>query len=159
MRFLFILSFCCVARLAGGEQEISLTLDPAEMEQAKQAVFGSPSMSPSVAGMAAPEATATEQRWLQAMAAAGTDMMSVMLLALLQELNPRATMSACAADYAAALELHRLAAAGNTVACQQLATAFRTGVLPSGLLFLRCGELAEKMSHRAVFYQSTHPNK
>ena len=155
MRTFALWMFCWGAApaLFAGQGD-SLTLDPKEMERMKQAVFGG-----GVANVAeeSPAASAVEespeQRWCRAMAAAGTEMMPVLLLALLQELNPRADMGRCAADYAAALQLHRLAAAGNAEACTQLAVGLRTGVLPSGLLIMRSGVLADEMTRRALMFQ------
>lgn len=119
----------------------SITLDPAEMEAAYKRVFGQgvlPQEAPAEA--AETSAPGVEERWLQAMEAAGTDMMPVLLLSLLSELNPQAPMATHAELYAAALALHRKAAAGNSQACEELALSLETAVLPGELrLFVSPG--------------------
>ena len=118
----------------------SITLDPAELEAAKQRVFGTGGLTTQPQ-----EASPPEQRWLQAMAAAGTDMQPVLLLALLQELNPQTPLAANPEAYAAALTLHREASAGKTAACTELALSLRCGVLAGGLFILRSEALAARV--------------
>ena len=117
----------------------SITLDPAELEAAKQRVFGTGGLTHQRV------ASPPEQRWLQAMAAAGTDMQPVLLLALLQELNPQTPLSANPEAYASALTLHREASAGKTSACTELALSLRCGVLAGGLFILRSEALADRV--------------
>ena len=117
----------------------SITLDPAELEAAKQRVFGTGGLTHQQ------EASLPEQRWLQAMAAAGTDMQAVLLLALLQELNPQTPLAANPEAYASALTLHREASAGKTAACTELALSLRCGVLAGGLFILRSEALADRV--------------
>lgn len=117
----------------------SITLNPAEMEAAKQRVFGSADLRQKE------ETTLPEQRWLQAMAAAGTDLQAVRLLALLQELNPQAPLAAKPEAYAEVLALHRRASSGNPAACAELAQSLRSGVLPGGLFILRSEALAARL--------------
>ena len=78
-----------------------LTLDPAVIEEAKRAVFGGESV---MTQDSAPAPAAAEQGdtalWQEAMDAAGTEMMPVLLLALLQRLNPHLPMQEHAARYA-----------------------------------------------------------
>lgn len=119
----------------------SITLDASEMERARQAVFGGD-------GMLQPAATPTEhpaERWSRAMAAAGTDLMPVLLLALLQELNPQLTMAEHPVIYAEALKLHRLAAEGDSSARALLAAFLESGMLPGGLIFVKDGQLARDL--------------
>ncbi len=115
-----------------------LTLDPAVMEEAKCAVFER--------GRAATVAVHTAaQQWQAAMDAAGTELLPVQLLALLQQLNPHMPMQEHPALYAEALRLHVLAAAGNKQARAVLILALETGHLPCGLLFLQDLPLAAKL--------------
>lgn len=120
----------------------TITLDAEEMERARRAVFGGD-------GAIQPAAVApTElpaERWTRAMAAAGTDYMPVLLLSLLQELNPHLPMAEHAAIYAEALQLHRLAAAGEPSARALLAAFLESGLLPGGLIFIKDGQLAGEL--------------
>ena len=122
-----------------------LTLDPAVMDAAKRAVFGGEGLvegaeppSPAEQGDAA--------LWQQAMDAAGTEMMPVLLLALLQRLNADKPMATHAALYADALRLHVLAAAGNKEARIQLAAALQVGMLLNGLRLICDAEKADALS-------------
>ncbi len=127
----------------------SLTLDPAEMELARRQVFGGAGITAAHEAGAAPAVPVTPgqapevERWQAAFAAAGTEMMPVLLLALLQDMNPTMSMAENAEAYAEALALHRKAAAGNTEACALLAEAFRAGRLNSGLKLPYSEQLAE----------------
>ncbi len=132
----------------------SLTLDPAEMELARRQVFGGAGISATHEEAAAPAHSAIPgqasevQRWQAAFASAGTDLMPVLLLALLQDMNPAMPMTANVEAYAEALALHRKAAAGNTEACIQLADAFRAGCLSSGLKLPYSEQLTEFVLRR-----------
>lgn len=132
----------------------SLTLDPAEMELARRQVFGGAGISAMHEQAAAPanpvvsEQPSEVKRWQAAFASAGTDLMPVLLLALLQDMNPTVPMAANVEAYAEALALHRKAAAGNTDACIQLADAFRVGCLNSGLKLPYSEQLAEFVLRR-----------
>lgn len=128
-----------------------LTLDPDMMEEAKRRVFGGEGY---VQSSPAPDDKDSRPmtdvaRWEAAMEAAGSEMHAVLLLALLQKLNPSKPMEAHAAAYAAALRLHVMAAAGNKEACLQLSMALSTGVLPCGLAVCADARLAEKCRARA----------
>ena len=136
----------------------SITLDPAEMEAAYQRVFGQgvvPKEEPAPADAAA---QGVEQRWLQAMQAAGTDLMPVLLLSLLSELNPQAPMATHAELYAAALELHRKAAAGNSQACEELALSLETAFLPGELRLFVSPGCAAALRQRAQYLQKMPTN-
>lgn len=105
-----------------------LTLDPAEMSRAWQAVSSG----------AAPAASLAADSWQEAMLQADAELSRVLLLAWLQEQNPLAPLAAYAADYAAAVGLHRSALAGQPAACAALAVAYRSGTL--GVLRLPASE-------------------
>jgi TPR repeat protein len=118
--------FCTVALGAASLAQASLlddsspvTLDPAEMSRAWQAVSSgsSPAVSPAA------------DSWQEAMLQADAELSRVLLLAWLQEQNPLRPLAAFAQDYAAALGLHRSALAGQPAACAALATAYRAGTL------------------------------
>lgn len=137
---------CCVGAAATVMGNESLTLDPQMMEEAKGRVFGG--AAPVAEGVDSPAATVPE-RWCAAMAAAGTELQPVLLLALLQELNEEKPMGAHAEAYAAALRLHTLAAAGNAQACAELAEALLSGQLRCGLRLFADSALAAKWRMRA----------
>ena len=142
---LLLLAAVAVAPMAGAAP---LTLDPAVIEEAKRAVFGGESV---MTQDSAPAPAAAEQGdtalWQEAMDAVGTEMMPVLLLALLQRLNSHLPMQEHAARYAEALRLHVLAAAGNKAARMELAAALSVGVLTNGLRVPCDAALAEKMKH------------
>ncbi len=138
-----LLCWLSLVALAGAQ---SITLDPEEMETIKRQVFGEGATLPERAPLP------LEQRWSQAMAAAGTDMQPVLLLALLQELNPQTPLTGNPSAYAAALKLHREAAAGNAEACEQLAQSLRCGILPGGLFILHSETLATRLLQHGRFF-------
>lgn len=119
-----------------------LTLDPAVMEEAKRVVFERGSATDAANAAVLPSVAA---QWQAAMDAAGTELLPVRLLALLQQLNPHIPMQEHPALYAEALRLHVLAAAGNKQARGVLSLALETGVLPCGLHFLQDLQLAAKL--------------
>ena len=146
------------------EQGGSITLDPAEMERMKQSVFGgsvvqapTPQAPEAIAPSPSP-ATAEEQRWLCAMESAG-DVQTILLLSVLQQLNPRLPMAEYPRLYAEALELHRSAAAGDPVAVANLAACLHSGALPNGLTFLRAEHLAQQLGQCVEEKISQTPNK
>ena len=137
--------FWGVLALAGSAvAEPPLTLDPAVMEEAKRAVFERGCATTAVAERVPQMQTIAEQ-WMAAMDAAGTELLPVRLLALLQSLNPGMPMQEHEELYAEALRLHVLAAAGNKQARAVLALAFETGRLPSGLCLMQNWQLAARM--------------
>lgn len=113
--------------------DTALTLDPAVMNEAKRAVFNGENALLPTKNVVQLQEDGDAVRWQQAMDAAGTELMPVRLLALLQQLNPDKPMAEHADAYAEALRLHVLAAAGNRTAKTQLATALKNGMLPCGL--------------------------
>lgn len=125
--------------------DMPLTLDPAVVDEVKRAVF---SGELATEGDKTAEATAVQgdsALWQAAMDAAGTELMPVKLLALLQRLNPDKPMDAYAAMYADTLRLHVLAAAGNREARMQLAAALRVGMLPGGMRIICDASKAEAL--------------
>lgn len=132
------------------EPEGSITLDPAEMEDIKRSVFGGGALqpvSPQGTGSIANElSTMTEeqQQWLRAMESEG-DIQTILLLELMQRLNPRLPMNEYPRLYAEALVLHRSAAAGDAVAVAHLESCLSSGKLPGGLLFIRSERLASHL--------------
>ena len=122
-----------------------LTLDPAVIEEAKRAVFSGESFLTPDAEPAPAAEQGDAALWQDAMDAAGTEMMPVLLLSLLQRLNAHLPMEQHAARYAEALRLHVLAAAGNKAARMELSAALRVGVLTNGLRVPCDAALADKM--------------
>lgn len=135
--------FCCLmVSVAMAADDASFTLDPVVMEEAKRAVFnGEPAVLPEKPIQDA-AVTGDMAEWQAAMDAAGTEMLPVRLLALLQRLNPDKNMGCAPELYAEALKLHVLAAAGNREAKMHLAEAFCLGVLPNGLRFIADADAA-----------------
>ena len=130
------------------EPGASITLDPTEMEDIKQLVFGGGAVqSPQEPGAIALDDDSlwvTEQFWLGAMSEAG-DVQTILLLSLLQKLNPGLPMEVYPRLYADALALHRSAAAGDAVAVANLESCLSCGKLPGGLLFIRSERLASHL--------------
>lgn len=125
-----LLCVCLAACVVGSD--MPLTLDPAVMDAAKRAVFGGEGLADGE--QPAPQVAQGEAAlWQQAIDAAGTELMPVLLLALLQRLNPDKPMDTHAPLYAEALRLHVLAAAGNKEARLMLAAALQVGMLPNGM--------------------------
>ncbi len=140
--FILLVALPALAAEPGG----SITLDPAEMENMKRLIFGGAALSPSAQqGYTANLAPATEQEqlWLRAMKAQG-DVQTILLLSLLQQLNPGLPMDAYPGLYADALALHRSAAAAEPMAVANLESCLRSGALPGGLAFLRSDYLAQQ---------------
>ena len=131
MKRLFCIVVLGVASLAQAsllDDSSPVTLDPAEMSRAWQAVSSG----------AAPAATPAVDTWQEAMLQEDAELSRVLLLAWLQEQNPLAPMAAYAADYAAAVGLHRSALVGQPASCAVLAAAYRSGAL--GVLRLPASE-------------------
>lgn len=124
----------------------SITLDPAEMEDIKCSVFGGDALLPTSSQAADGSATnlapgtKEEQQWLLAMESEG-DIQTILLLELMQRLNPRLPMNEYPRLYAAALALHRSAAVGEPIAVANLESCLRSGALPGGLAFIRSEHL------------------
>ncbi len=154
MRYILTMLVMLPLLVTAAESAGSLTLDPAEMERARRQVFGGAGVratyedTPAPANPVVPAQSSEVVRWQAAFAAAGTDLMPVLLLALLQDMNPTVPMAANVEAYAEALALHRKAAAGNTDACIQLADAFRVGYLNSGIKLPYSEQLAEFVLRR-----------
>ena len=146
MRLLSLFALLTSSVLAT-EPGASITLDPTEMEEIKQLVFGGGAVqvqSPHEPGTIALDEDSLwviEQFWLGAMSAAG-DVQTILLLSLLQKLNPLLPMEAYPRLYADALSLHRSAADGDAVAVANLESCLSCGKLPGGLLFIRSERLS-----------------
>ena len=146
MRVLSLIALLSSSVLAT-EPGASITLDPTEMEDIKQMVFGGGAVK--VQSLPVPGAIAldedslwvVEQCWLGAMSAAG-DVQTILLLSLLQKLNPGLPMEVYPRLYADALVLHRRAATGDAVAVANLESCLSCGKLPGGLLFMHSERLA-----------------
>lgn len=122
---------------AAAQQQDSITLDPAAMSEVWAQVAGgkqSPGISPIL--QLNPAAVPSNPEWSalfqEARQAVNTATFPVLVLSLLQQLNPQLPMDKNVWAYAAALELHRLAFSGNARAQAELAAALRSGKL-SGL--------------------------
>lgn len=147
MRLLSLIALLTLPVLA--EEPLgSITLDPSEMEDIKQLVFGGGAVqSPQEPGAIALDDDSLwvmEQCWLGAMSEAG-DVQTILLLSLLQKLNPGLPMEVYPRLYADALALHRCAAAGDAVAVANLESCLSSGKLPGGLLFIRSEHLASHL--------------
>lgn len=122
---------------AAAQQQDSITLDPAAMSEVWAQVAGgkqSPGVSPilQLNPAAAPSNPEWSALFQEARQAVNTATFPVLVLSLLQQLNPQLPMDKNVWAYAAALELHRLAFSGNARAQAELAAALRSGKL-SGL--------------------------
>lgn len=137
--------FCCLmVSAAMAADDTLLTLDPVVMDEMKRAVFNGESAVLPVKKIQEDAEQGDMAEWQAAMDAAGTEMLPVRLLALLQRLNPDKNMGKEPELYAAALKLHVLAAAGNREAKVQLADSFSRGALPNGLRFIVDTEAAAR---------------
>lgn len=131
-----LLSVILVGSVAAQQQD-SITLDPAAMSEVWAQVAGgkqSPGISPilQMNPAAAPLNSEWSALFQEARQAVNTATFPVLVLSLLQQLNPQLPMDKNVWAYAAALELHRLAFSGNARAQAELAAALRSGKL-SGL--------------------------
>lgn len=147
MRLLSLIALLTLPVLAE-EPGGSITLDPSEMEEIKQLVFGGGAVQapqePGAIALDDDPLWVTEQFWLGAMSEAG-DVQTILLLSLLQQLNPGLPMEVYPRLYADALALHRRAAAGDAVAVANLESCLSCGKLPGGLLFIRSVRLASHL--------------
>lgn len=130
-------------------QEGSITLDPEAMNEVwMEVVTGKPAKKSSP--NSPPSATQTPlSRLMTAQNHANLSVMVVEVLTALQELNPLMPMGAHGSRYAEALEVFRLAYAGQSEASGALATAFRKGVLSNGLLLVKSETAADYWERRA----------
>ncbi|MBQ3240037.1 MAG: hypothetical protein IJB00_02515 [Akkermansia sp.] len=139
------LFFSVLLASGAAAQQDSITLDPAAMSEVWSqvaggaAVPGGPVLRLNEAVPAAcPEAAAL---FREARGAVGTPAFPVLLLSLLQQLNPQLPMDKNVWAYAAALELHRQAFTGSSRACAELAAALSCGKL-AGLIYFADAVLA-----------------
>lgn len=138
---------------AVAQQQDSITLDPAAMSEVWAQVAGgkqSPGISPILQLNAAAAPTNPEWSALfqEARQAVNTATFPVLVLSMLQQLNPQLPMDKNVWAYAAALELHRLAFSGNARAQAELAAALRCGKL-SGLNYFADETLAASLTQQA----------
>lgn len=136
--------------LAAAQQQDSITLDPAAMSEVWAQVAGgkqSPGVSPILP--LNPAAAPTNPEWStlfqEARQAVHTSTFPVLVLSLMQQLNPQLPMDKNVWAYAAALELHRLAFSGNARAQAELAAALRSGKL-AGLNYFADEALAASLT-------------
>lgn len=135
MSRLLLLPCLCLSAITAAQQD-SITLDPVAMEEAWRAVT-----SPATAGAAKSpvlqlpgvprvgEASREAQLWAEAQQAVQSPTFPVLVLSLLQSLNPQQPMQDSVWQYASALELHRQAFIGNARARREMAVALRSGKL------------------------------
>lgn len=135
--------------VSAAQQQDSITLAPAAMSEVWAQVAGgkhSPTGSPILP--LNPAATPTNPEWSnlfqEARQAVNTATFPVLVLSLMQQLNPQLPMDKNVWAYAAALELHRLAFSGNARAQAELAAALRSGKL-SGLNYFADDALADSL--------------
>lgn len=142
------------ALLAGcaAAQQDSITLDPAAMSEVWAQVSGAagPAGNSPVLPLT-PSAGASNPEWStlfqEARQAVNTPVFPVLVLSLLQQLNPQLPMDKNVWAYAAALELHRQAFSGNKRAQAELAAALSSGKL-SGLNYLMDSALAVSLTQQ-----------
>lgn len=141
MKALLPLFFLAVPVFASSllEEEQPLTLDQSEFSRIWQEMK---------TGISSPQPS-RHSLWQQALLAEDAELGSVLLLAWLLQQNPQCELAECAADYAAAVSLHRGALAGQPAACVALAAAYRAGKL--GVLCLpQSEEKARWIEQRAL---------
>ncbi|MBQ3143133.1 MAG: hypothetical protein IJB89_01315 [Akkermansia sp.] len=144
--------FLCAVLMgsAVAQQQDSITLDPAAMSEVWAQVTGgkqTPGVSPIL--QLNPAAAPTNSEWgalfQEARQAVNAATFPVLVLSLMQQLNPQLPMDKNVWAYAAALELHRLAFSGNARAQAELAAALRSGKL-SGLNYFADEALAASLT-------------
>lgn len=139
----FIFSVLMVGWAAA--QQESITLDPAAMSEVWSQVAGGVSVpgEPVLRLSAAAPAARADAAALfrEARQAVNMPTFPVLVLSLLQQLNPQLPMDKNVWAYAAALELHRQAFTGSSRACAELAAALSSGQL-GGLIYFADAALA-----------------
>lgn len=131
---------------AVAQQQDSITLDPAAMSEVWSQVVGG-KQPPGVGSVLqmSPAAAPSNSEWSalfqEARQSVNTSTFPVLVLSLMQQLNPQLPMDKNVWAYAAALELHRLAFTGNSRAQAELSAALRSGKL-SGLNYFADEALA-----------------
>ena len=145
-------SFCFSTALWGASEPLApegaVTLDPAAFAEVWN---GSGAAAESglilqTGRVALPQAWA---RWLAAMQSREDALFCIRLLLWLQEHNPTVDISGHEAQYAAAVELHRMGRAGQQEACLLLEQACRVGKLPCGLSIPVADTVAQWWAQRA----------
>ncbi len=145
MKTLFLSLLLAAAAVA--QQQDSITLDPAAMSEVWAQVSGGVAApgEPVIRLNPAESALVPEYQELfqEARQAVHAPTFPVLVLSLLQQLNPRLPMEKNVWAYAAALELHRQAFSGSPRACAELSAALRSGKL-GGLTYFTDAALAEE---------------
>lgn len=148
MLFRMLLLGCCVSALQaetfspwGGDSsnQSPLTLDEEAFAEVRQEMK-----------MSVPSDSCAA-RWREAMNAASPEARDVLLLLLLEQLNPSLPVAEHRQLYIAVLELHSRALAGHADACRSLAEALRRGRVESGLILPQDAESAAKLELRTAF--------
>lgn len=149
----FLSGVLLLVLLVAAQQE-SVTLDPDAMAEVWREVAGAPSVKSPAAPVldltSRKDATPTTDAaalWREAAAEVNSPAFPVLVLSLLQSLNPQLPMERNVWAYAAALELHRRAFSGNARACAELAAALRSGSL-AGLTYFVDAGLATELEGR-----------
>lgn len=136
------------AGVAVAQQQDSITLDPAAMSEVWAQVTGGGRTPGEPVLRLNPGAAAAQADYAalfqEARRAVGTPPFPVLVLSLLQQLNPQMPMDKNVWAYAAALELHLQAFLGNPRAVAELSAALRSGKL-AGLSYFTDAILAEEV--------------
>lgn len=142
---------CGAAAMAQGvEWDDAVTLDPDACAEVWQQVQRGGERPVAGVPFAPTPETAESKRWHAVRQAAGTPLMSVLLLAWLQELNPLTPMAEQPKRYAEVLGICEQAFAGNYAAAQQLAAALSAGVFENGLLMYHSATAAQEAEASAL---------
>lgn len=134
---------------AVAQQQDSITLDPAAMSEAWAQVTGGVAAPGEPVIKLNPSENAAEPEWSalfrEARQSVNAATFPVLVLSLMQQLNPQLPMDKNVWAYAAALELHRQAFSGTPRACAELSAALRSGKL-GGLTYFTDAALAAEVA-------------
>lgn len=147
MKALFFSLF--LASVAGAQQQDSITLDPAAMSEVWAQVSGGVTVPGEPVIKLNPTENASEAErsalFREARQSVNAATFPVLVLSLMQQLNPQLPMDRNVWAYAAALELHRQAFSGTPRACAELSAALRSGKL-GGLTYFTDAALAAEVA-------------
>ena len=139
--------------LLAAQEPSSITLDPKAMDEVWRQVAGS---NPTAGASVSPEVRTPDAAslppapaalWQEPAEAVDSSTFPVLVLSLMQMLNPQLPMEKNVWAYAAALELHRQAFTGNARARAEMAAALRCGRI-SGLNYFTDAALADELQPR-----------
>lgn len=136
---------------AAAAQQDSITLDPEAMSEVWAQVAGGVAENTPGAPVLKlnPTASVSTRQYAdlfrEARQSVNAPTFPVLVLCLLQQLNPELPMEKNVWAYAAALELHRQAFSGNARACAELSAALRNGKL-AGLSYFTDAALAAEQT-------------